>query len=314
MSIDNDIYLTNDKQEEKFEPFFHSLTTHNDNLLMWSHYSDSHKGFCIEYNNMKNSHDEFDMQKVSYQENIPKINTRNVVDNPNLSDSDNIVELHIIIKKFIEAYYIKSQDWKYENEWRLRTNSIYGEINTLICCIFYDTFSKQPEKITEAMDILLKKYADSYEVVKNDEKYKKLRDDFLQKLNSNLSIKKNSELHKVLLNLLSYLYNKQERTFELQDCGLETTAIYLGLEVENNNNENLKNIVRLLKIAQDPKKNLKVYQMQRHKTKFKVETEKNDEMKDKEIDIDIFINKLQAKIDALKNAQTLEKMKKNLQV
>ncbi|WP_214826490.1 DUF2971 domain-containing protein [Chryseobacterium sp. ISL-6] len=31
----------------------YSLTTKNSNLLMWSHYGNSHKGFCIGFNTEK---------------------------------------------------------------------------------------------------------------------------------------------------------------------------------------------------------------------------------------------------------------------
>ncbi len=303
--------IINDKisNRGKYSFLLYSLSANNDIISMWSHYSNSHKGFCIEYNNMKNSHDDFDMQKVSYKTDVPQIHTNNIFANQKLSVLDKEEKLKLEYEKFIKAYYTKSTDWEYENEWRLRYYPIYGHINIFIYCIFYDTFSTQPEKTAEAINNMLKEYVDSDEVVKNDEKYIELRSYFLTSLNSSETIKDNETLHENVLNLLSYLYNKQnnKRNFELKDCGLTITAIYLGLEVENNSIEDLEKVIKLLEIADQ--KNLKVYQMPKTSTA---------------IDIDEFIKKLQNKIDSLeedkklvelerKNKETLEKMKKNLQ-
>lgn len=46
-----------------------SLTERNDSILMWSHYSDSHKGFCIGFNSMPECKL---AREVRYVENIDK--------------------------------------------------------------------------------------------------------------------------------------------------------------------------------------------------------------------------------------------------
>lgn len=84
-----------------------SLTQKPDNLLMWSHYADSHKGFCIGFNsehsffNRKRSEkDEFYyLRKVEYLEERP---TKLMVD----MDGTDI-------------FLLKSDVWKYEKEWRM---------------------------------------------------------------------------------------------------------------------------------------------------------------------------------------------------
>ena len=75
------------------------LTTHNKNLLLWSHYANSHRGFCIEYDALS-----FPISyayKVKYDVSYP------IIEYPRPMN-----ELG-----FIPAL-VKSPDWKYENEYR----------------------------------------------------------------------------------------------------------------------------------------------------------------------------------------------------
>ncbi len=85
-----------------------SMSSVGHNSLMWSHYADEHRGFCIEFvrkpgNNLGN----FEMTKpVEYKRNFPKIN---------ILDSDGCMNKYVHQKK----YFVKDEDWKYEKEWRL---------------------------------------------------------------------------------------------------------------------------------------------------------------------------------------------------
>lgn len=85
-----------------------SLTTKNDNLLMWSHYANSHKGFVIEFDS---NNDFFNTQidikfhygklhKVEYSEKRPT---------GKLADFEDITSVCLI----------KSIEWEYENEYRM---------------------------------------------------------------------------------------------------------------------------------------------------------------------------------------------------
>ena len=86
------------------------LTTKNDNTLMWSHYADKHIGICIEYDIGKiYEKDNLIINKVNY--NIPIITNKSIADNEIL-EIDNI-------KRLIELFSIKSEDWKYEKEYRI---------------------------------------------------------------------------------------------------------------------------------------------------------------------------------------------------
>jgi hypothetical protein len=78
------------------------LSTAWNNILMWSHYSDNHRGVCLEYNAM----DRFfcDAFEVIYSEDRPKVYGMQKVD-----QSDQLEN----------ALLTKSTLWKYEQEWRM---------------------------------------------------------------------------------------------------------------------------------------------------------------------------------------------------
>lgn len=87
--------------------------TYSDELL-WAHYANSHKGFCIEYDLEKllsrqnPKHRYFDVQ---YSNNIPNLNFSQLLDQTNPD---------ILIKKML-GY--KSQRWEYEQELRIITEN-----------------------------------------------------------------------------------------------------------------------------------------------------------------------------------------------
>lgn len=86
------------------------------NILMWSHYANKHRGFCVEfnfqklndalvsYNRKKNKY--VYLQKVIYRKTYPQLSAIN--------------EDHMV-----DSLFIKSSDWKYESEWR----AVYSEGN-----------------------------------------------------------------------------------------------------------------------------------------------------------------------------------------
>ncbi|MGK0272654.1 MAG: hypothetical protein ACI88H_003327 [Cocleimonas sp.] len=84
-----------------------SLTEKNDNLLMWSHYAHSHRGFCIcfdatadFFNRRRSEKDEFyHLRKVRYLAKRPS--------KPMMDISST------------EMFLLKSDVWKYEQEWRM---------------------------------------------------------------------------------------------------------------------------------------------------------------------------------------------------
>lgn len=76
----------------------------NDNLLMWSHYASSGKGFCLEFDSTRQPFDA--IQRVNYTSRPAKLNFRR------LFSVEHVYLLHAL-------FCSKSSDWKYEREWRI---------------------------------------------------------------------------------------------------------------------------------------------------------------------------------------------------
>lgn len=76
-----------------------SLTEKKDDLLMWAHYGDKHRGFCLEFRADESFFRE--VTKVTYVDTYPEINFLN-------RTNENIVRFHST----------KGKQWEYEQEWR----------------------------------------------------------------------------------------------------------------------------------------------------------------------------------------------------
>lgn len=87
-----------------------SLTTKHDNTVMWTHYADSHKGICIEYDcDILKKHSEIIIRHMDYVDNLPSILKLFVGKAPKISIDD--------IAKAI--FFYKHTTWTYESEWRI---------------------------------------------------------------------------------------------------------------------------------------------------------------------------------------------------
>ncbi len=80
------------------------MTEEKDNLLMWSHYADSHKGFCVG----------FDTQDVFWWR-LNKITDEHY---RNVKPSLNLIDEHDM-KQFADVLLVKHRPWAYEKEWRI---------------------------------------------------------------------------------------------------------------------------------------------------------------------------------------------------
>jgi len=80
-----------------------TMSAKRDNLLMWSHYADYHRGICVEFKTTSGKLFGCDLSEVHYQKSYP-----------NLSVYDN-VDLEWT-RKYLST---KSEDWYYEEEWRI---------------------------------------------------------------------------------------------------------------------------------------------------------------------------------------------------
>jgi len=80
-----------------------SLTPEKNNFLMWSHYSNSHRGFTIGYDRNKLfAQTPGELGPVQYRKEFPKYG---------------LFDDHV--KYFLNYAYVKSDIWEYENEYRL---------------------------------------------------------------------------------------------------------------------------------------------------------------------------------------------------
>lgn len=100
-----------------------------ESILLWSHYADSCKGFCVEFTNEILSTEglEFKPSMVIYENYLPDKDSLNSYDLKSVKDKERIL-------------YWKGKVWEYENELRLcfsKANAFhkipYGCIKTIYC-------------------------------------------------------------------------------------------------------------------------------------------------------------------------------------
>ena len=115
------------------------LSAINDNLLMWAHYADSHKGFCIEYSEYSEE-DILNNKRIGiYNDWTPTLDKAKPVDYWTSDRIENYVKdipnnekefrnffnglsqenKQKIQDKIHHVSFIKHEDWKYEQEYRI---------------------------------------------------------------------------------------------------------------------------------------------------------------------------------------------------
>ncbi len=95
-----------------------SLCTSYKNRLMWSHYADSHKGFCIEYDFSKVKGAGL-LLPVYYSNNRPLFSMQIV----SKSRDESVAELY---RQVMMGVLTKDKVWEYENEWRILVPATLG--------------------------------------------------------------------------------------------------------------------------------------------------------------------------------------------
>ena len=81
-----------------------------DDMLMWSHYAEGHKGFCIEFDTrFEPFKDDKRLFKVNYSEVVPIVSLADIF----VSDDEKA------IKPLMSLITTKSDKWSYESEWRV---------------------------------------------------------------------------------------------------------------------------------------------------------------------------------------------------
>lgn len=76
-----------------------------DNLLMWGHYANGHRGFCLEFDTSYPLF--YRVHPVTYSANLPLVSVRESIYDDGLEPM------------FRAAVLTKSVDWSYEKEWRV---------------------------------------------------------------------------------------------------------------------------------------------------------------------------------------------------
>lgn len=121
-----------------------SLSAVNDNILMWSHYSDSHRGFCVGFDSDKLFKLSGSLGEVIYDDAFPEVGL--------FDDS---------MEGFLRLFITKSIDWCYEEEYRiLKVNFAKNILTFSNDCVRQIIFgcNIKPEHKEEIMKIAESKY------------------------------------------------------------------------------------------------------------------------------------------------------------
>lgn len=118
-----------------------SLSELGDNILMWSHYAQQHKGICIEFE--RTSSNILGIlnytSPVRYSIKAPIINAHSY--RHATKEEQNEIELSLVLTK--------AADWTYEREWRIIKNESANSIQPIDCKIESITLGLRTEAATE---------------------------------------------------------------------------------------------------------------------------------------------------------------------
>jgi Protein of unknown function (DUF2971) len=116
----------------------YSLSAQKNNFLLWSHYSNSHEGFCIGFNSKKLfKQAQGHLGGVTYSKNFP---------------SFKLFDDAIIF--FIKYAFYKASIWSYEQEFRLMISQIPGKVMKLNSEIFEEIILGNKMKQTVKFEII----------------------------------------------------------------------------------------------------------------------------------------------------------------
>ncbi len=86
-----------------------------DNILMWSHYANKHDGICVAYDFKKSIELQTLALPIKYDDNRPIISEKEV----KFTDNEWLIDKEGLNRLLLDSFLIKSESWKYENEWRV---------------------------------------------------------------------------------------------------------------------------------------------------------------------------------------------------
>lgn len=103
--------------EIKDKALISCFSKRNDSTLMWSHYADSHRGICIEYNFPAKDN----YKKVKYTNKRPQMKLFNLISaflGHTIVGKELKADEYKYTKEILKPFFVKSIDWKYEDEVR----------------------------------------------------------------------------------------------------------------------------------------------------------------------------------------------------
>lgn len=83
-----------------------SFSAVSNHLLMWSHYANNHRGFCVEYDSREGTKLRALAHEVRYSEDAPSLTARDLAPRPEGNAFDTL-------------WLTKAACWSYEHEWRV---------------------------------------------------------------------------------------------------------------------------------------------------------------------------------------------------
>lgn len=120
-----DDYFDDFLEHVRSHTFIISLTSSKANPLMWSHYSDGHKGICIGYDVSKIVKESNHLNKVVYSN--ERVEWPCVMFGAKKKDWEKYGLEQIVFR----TAYTKSKDWAYEKEYRI-VSTDYGNENDFV--------------------------------------------------------------------------------------------------------------------------------------------------------------------------------------
>jgi hypothetical protein len=135
------------------------LTAKHDDLLMWGHYADGHRGICLEFATPGEPFSR--ASKVQYRSDVPRINPMDI-----LEDKDDV-------DLFGALLLTKHNSWSYEQEWRLvheKAGQRYSFDHRLLTGVYLGASMPRDHKELVA-GILLGSPTTLYEMVRGDNSF-----------------------------------------------------------------------------------------------------------------------------------------------
>ncbi len=158
-----------------------------DNELMWAHYANSHKGFCIAYDIKQLEFSEERPYNVNEMQVVYKLNPPNI-DVTNIGDKDFLVKM----------FGTKSKIWEYENEIRLIYNHLgIKKYNKSSLKSIYFGLNMDDKYQTQIIDGLSNRDINFYKMSMEQESYK-LSPKFLCSNERQISNKLSPSMYKII--------------------------------------------------------------------------------------------------------------------